>query len=667
MTGVFPSLSAFGGVTGLIEKRLRLEAGQDLPLSELNKGHARMVDTFIYNYPTLVRDNPEPFARATNPVRVAIIGSGFAGATAAYELKRAGIKDIVIYEGREVGGQTRLGGRAYSQKMQFNGKEYVNELGAMRVPENSKLFWHYMSKLQGPKAVQKIFPNPGIVATELIYRGLRYLWKEGYPQPENPGNPRQVDWKKLKDDLGEFIGSLRYNSDDVGTIATLLKKPGLSPVELQRIHDYWAYFLKRYDRVSFVGALEEYFGDRWGATEYNMFATLGLGTGGFGPLFPVCFLEILRLFLWEYSNEYSPSLPVQHIAELLLALGSDGRPGAVDIRRETVCYIGLSKRSPDLVDVYSIVPGPNNDIKREYFNYVIVATPLRSMQITMNLDAEETPVIYRADSNAVFRGEANNMVRESMRIPHIMDSSKLFGLLPEKPWFKSGWPMVNGEPVKCVLTDTLARQMYFLDPYPEDRYAATNVLISYNWGDDSVKIMGIRNYTPNQRMPRGANPDLVLKEAYQNALETTIANSPVAASLDVLNMTNQYTHLASVVWQQEPMIFGAFKIDFPKQYYYTSQLVYQYQYAASGHPEHSKRVFLAGNNVSFQGGWIEGAMQSAVNAASAVLYHMAVTGQAVNFRMKELFAPNPFQQVITDLKREYELPPVAADLVEAAE
>ena len=93
------------------------------------------------------------------------------------------------------------------------------------------------------------------------------------------------------------------------------------------------------------------------------------------------------------------------------------------------------------------------------------------------------------------------------------------------------------------------------------------------------------------------------------------------------------------------MIYGAFKIDYPNQYYATSQLVYQYQ-------QPNKRVYLAGNNCSFAGGWIEAAMQSAVNASAAVLRQMQAEEKAECFRMDDLFMPNKFQDVLDALEEE---------------
>lgn len=660
MASAFPSLSAFNGARGIGKLRAKIAdtpENSDQRLSVLKEGYARMVDTFIYEYPSLVRD-PEPFATvntAGTNVNVAVIGAGFAGATAVYELRRAGIKNITVYEGRE-----KVGGRADSRSVNPGKFEQVSEMGPMRVPSNSKLFWHYLDKVVQDKDPctdpwQAIFPNPGVVPTELTYRGVQYTWKdEAFPQPpEQPGED-VVNWEKLSNDIEEFINSLIHGETtidgenapiDVGYIATLLQEEELTDHQKEQIISYWSHFLTIYDPVSFVGAIEEYFCDRWGATEYNMFSTLGVGTGGFGPLFPVCFLEIFRLFLWDYDNEYSPSLPMDKIVEGLLELAPENGAQAPSVKLETmVTYVGLSE-SGEKVHIYT-----NENSDPDIYDYVIVTAPLRSMQISMNLDGEVAPKRY-SESVAPFGSEEYDMLRESLRIPHIMNSSKLFGFLPKKPWDNAelDWPTHQGEPVKCVLTDTLARQMYYLDPYPDNPEAGSNVLISYNWGDDSVKIMGIMD--TDYRKDDSIDPNVKLKEAYQTALETVIQDNPVAASLEQI----QNDKLESVVWQQEPMLFGAFKIDYPNQFYYTNELVYQYHDAKE--EAQSKRVYIAGNNVSFQGGWIEGAMQSAVNAASAVLKDMSHNElvEEGSFRMDNLFEPNPFQDVLNTLERRYKL------------
>ena len=649
---------------GQPDLRQAVEAEEEVTLASLNRGVSRMVDTFIYNYPRLVRDITEPFANVTREgqnVRVAIIGSGFTGFTAAYELRRAGVAHIDMYEARN-----QIGGRADTRLFTGpDGKQYSNEMGPMRVPENSKLFWHYLTQIQpdiNPEETPlEPFPNPGVVATQMLYEGEEWSWiGDAYPEP----------WLTIYNDIfRHFVpDELTYRENGkeltLQTIAEYLVQSEMTPGQVNDVKTYWTFFLKKYEDVSFVEALQQYFDGQdgrpeWGPRQFNMFSSLGFGTGGFGPLYPVCFLEIFRLLLWSYQNEYIPNINMITVIEQFKNLVDP------NLLYETVTYVGLDKATDGAkINLYVLSDG--HETKRQY-DYVIVATTLRSMQVRMNLDGAVSPERYRRDTLPLFPPEDkqncashnNNMLRQSLRIPHIMNSSKLFGFLKQKPWVNNSsspcpWPYVGDEPVKCILTDTLARQMYFLDPYKDDDSAGSNLLISYNWGDDSVKVMGVEDYDRTQKLHPEGNSNYSLKTAYQDGLETTGQCDHVANALQQIDLEHQEDYLQSIFWQKEPMIFGAFKIDYPQQYHYTSQLVYQYQYADHDDcKEHSPRVFLANNNCSFQGGWIEGAMQSAVNSAAAVLKVMSNKGEATAFRMGELFLPDPFGDTLQDIMNKY--------------
>ena len=150
-----------------------------------------------------------------------------------------------------------------------------------------------------------------------------------------------------------------------------------------------------------------------------------------------------------------------------------------------------------------------------------------------------------------------------------------------------------------------------------------------------------------------------------------IISEVLGAEIPLRSPGAQLENLQSIVWQTEALSFGAFKIDFPEQYYYTSQMVYQYHDAKKDPTGRSaRRIFVANNNCSFQGGWIEGAMQSGVNAAAAVLKVMNAQREARHLRddVTSLFKNDPFAGVIEELAPKYELPQ-AEDVgsVEAAE
>ncbi|MFC0402169.1 flavin monoamine oxidase family protein [Paraburkholderia rhizosphaerae] len=84
---------------------------------------------FNFDFSRLLRDTRHAgIAKNARPdLRVAIVGAGIAGLTAAHELFRCGVTNLDIYEASE-----RIGGRLRSEPVE--GQHTVFELGAMRIP-----------------------------------------------------------------------------------------------------------------------------------------------------------------------------------------------------------------------------------------------------------------------------------------------------------------------------------------------------------------------------------------------------------------------------------------------------------------------------------------------------------------------------------------------------
>jgi tryptophan 2-monooxygenase len=170
---------------------------------------------------------------------------------------------------------------------------------------------------------------------------------------------------------------------------------------------------------------------------------------------------------------------------------------------------------------------------------------------------------------------------------HLMNSSKLFVLTKTKFWKDTpGLP-------QNIQTDGLVRGLYCLD-YPNSDYGV--VLVSYTWGDDSTKYIALKD--PKQRLEH-----LIRSLAPYAALE------PFVAKLRA-ELLPDYTQL--VDWQDQPQYYGAFKLNLPGQDAMNQRLYYQFLQADQG-------IILAGDSVGWCGGWIEGALQTAVNAAAAVI------------------------------------------------
>lgn len=75
-------------------------------------------------------------------ISVGIIGAGLAGLSAAYELRKMGF-DISLFEALE----NRIGGRVYTY---YFDQTHYNELGAMRIPVIHEAVWHYINLFHLP-------------------------------------------------------------------------------------------------------------------------------------------------------------------------------------------------------------------------------------------------------------------------------------------------------------------------------------------------------------------------------------------------------------------------------------------------------------------------------------------------------------------------------------
>jgi tryptophan 2-monooxygenase len=73
--------------------------------------------------------------------------------------------------------------------------------------------------------------------------------------------------------------------------------------------------------------------------------------------------------------------------------------------------------------------------------------------------------------------------------------------------------------------------------------------------------------------------------------------------------------ILTVAWQAEPDYYGAFKLNLPGQDYDCRSAYFQFQTAGTAQ---DTGVYLAGDGVSWTGGWTEGALETGLNAVCAV-------------------------------------------------
>jgi monoamine oxidase len=82
--------------------------------------------------------------------------------------------------------------------------------------------------------------------------------------------------------------------------------------------------------------------------------------------------------------------------------------------------------------------------------------------------------------------------------------------------------------------------------------------------------------------------------------------------LGIERFRTQVEEIITVSWEKTPHYHGAFKLNYPGEYRH--QLVLSEQNRATD-PVWDRGVYLAGDSVSFSGGWVEGALQTGIQAA----------------------------------------------------
>ncbi len=498
--------------------------------------------------------------------RVAIVGSGAAGLISAYQLLMLGA-EVTIYEST-----SRAGGRLNTE-YPIPGEPAAFELGAMRVPPCEQLFNYYTARFGISPGGQ--FPDPGKVDTRIIYRNQAYDWPAGQSPPAVFANVT-TGWNALA-------------TQWMSVYHLLVNPTPFSLLEAQAVWQDLVYLPvalgpeQGYSGISFYTGLAECFVENyanyglmqpWTGDDFELFGALGVGSGGFGPLYAVNFAEIARLVIngLETDQQFYPGGMQQLVAGFTSATPDSNRP--------TLSLGSCIRYASRVIDVQIGLDPPNPVVvttasDTHPYDAVILATTTRSMQVDINITDQGKGLIPQPVASAI-------------RQLHLMNSSKLFVLTKTK-----FWQAPNANLPSNIQADGLVRGLYCLDYYPDTPNQGYGVvLISYTWGDDSTKYLGLSD--PAERL-----------EACLRSLEACASDFVTALRPQIIA-----EHTRMIDWQLDRDYFGAFKLNQPGQDQYNQRLYSHFLTA--------QNLFLAGDSVGWCGGWIESALQSGMNAASAV-------------------------------------------------
>ncbi|MBO9102086.1 MULTISPECIES: FAD-dependent oxidoreductase [Rhizobium/Agrobacterium group] len=494
--------------------------------------------------------------------KVAVIGAGISGLVVASELLHAGVDDVTIYEAGD-----RVGGKLWSHAFK-DAPSVVAEMGAMRFPPAASCLFFFLERY-GLSSMRP-FPNPGTVDTDLVYEGCRYMWKAGQ-QPPKLFHRVYSGWHAFLKD-GFLEGDIVLASPDAITEALKLG-------DIRRAHDAWQIWLNRFGRESFSSAIERIFlgthppgGETWSFPhDWDLFKLMGIGSGGFGPVFESGFIEILRLVINGY--EENQRMCSEGISELPRRIASQVVNGVSVSQRIRHVQVRAVEKEKTKIKI-RLKSGIS-----ELYDKVVVTSGLANIQLRHRLTSDTT----------IFRAPVNQAVDNS----HMTGSSKLFLLTERKFWFDHMLP-------SCVLMDGVAKAVYCLDYEPQDPNGKGVVLISYTWEDDSHKLLAIPD--KKERL-------CLLRDAISKSFPA-FARHLVPACADYDQNVVQHD------WLTDENAGGAFKLNRRGEDFYSEELFFQ-----ALDMTNDTGVYLAGCSCSFTGGWVEGAIQTACNAVCAIIHN----------------------------------------------
>jgi tryptophan 2-monooxygenase len=312
----------------------------------------------------------------------------------------------------------------------------------------------------------------------------------------------------------------------------------------------------------------------------EVFGQVGFGTGGWDSDYPNSMLEILRVVatacddhqrwvvggveqaprgLWKHQPPKIAHWPKGTSLEKLHA--GAPRPGVIRLKRQSNGEIAVTDR-------WGVTQG-----------YEAVLVTCQSWLLTTYIDTDES-----------LFSQKHWMALDRTRY---MQSSKTFVMVDEPFWTKRD-EKTGRYPMSMTLTDRLTRGTYMFDNGPGK---PSVICLSYSWMSDALKMLPF----PVEKRVRLAlealgkiYPDLDIK--------SHIIGDPITVS-----------------WESDPNFLGAFKGALPGHYRYNHRMYCQFM--QGGLPPAERGIFLAGDDISWTPGWVEGAVQTALNAVWGIMHH----------------------------------------------
>ncbi len=464
----------------------------------------------------------------------------------------------VIYEA------SKMGGRLRSQC--FEGTQgVVAELGGMRFPISSTAFYHYVDKLG---LQTQAFPNPLTPAsgsTVIDLEGETYYAQSLADLPPLFREVAEAWAEALETDARFSEVQMAIRDRDVVALKQLWN--ALIPIWDDRTFYDFIASSKAFSRLSFH--------------HREVFGQVGFGTGGWDSDFPNSMLEILRVVMTNCDEN-----------QRLIVGGADQVPH------------GLWRHAPDQMAYWpagttlaSLHAGATRagvsriaraadgrlevtDCWGDKRAYAAVLTTCQSWLLTTQIDCQESLFSQK--------------VWMALDRTRYMQSSKTF-VMVDRPFWKDKDPLTGRDVMSMTLTDRLTRGTYLFDNGPDQPAV---ICLSYAWMGDALKMLP---QPVDKRVKLALD---ALKKIYPKVdIASHIIGDPICVS-----------------WEADPHFLGAFKGALPGHYRYNQRMYAHFMQDRM--PEQQRGIFIAGDDVSWTPAWVEGAVQTSLNAVWGILHHL---------------------------------------------
>lgn len=464
----------------------------------------------------------------------------------------------ILFESDELGGRLR--------SHEFEGSDgIVAELGGMRFPTSSRGFYHYIDKLG---LESKPFPNPLDPAAGSTVINLE----------------DETHYAETLDDLPQLYRDVAHAYDQAleeGANFTTLKE-AIRQRDPKKIKEIWAPIVKDWDERTFYDFVT--YSSAFKKLDFRhreVFGQVGFGTGGWDSDFPNSMLEILRVNLTECDE--NQRFIVGGVEQMPQGLWRRA-PDRMAHWPKGTTLIGLNGGAPRPAARRIRRTGPDSIAVTDQWgrteDFAAILVTCQSHLLTTGIDTDESLL--------------SNKLWMAMDRTRYMQSNKTF-VMVDRPFWKDKNPETGRDTLSMTLTDRITRGTYLFD-LGDDQPGV--MCLSYSWMTDALKMLPL---STERRVEICLD---TLGKIYPGVdITKHIVGNPI-----------------SVSWEKNESFLGAFKGALPGHYRYNHRMYRQFMQDRL--PMQERGIFFAGDDIGWVPGWVEGAVQTALNAVWGIMHHL---------------------------------------------